>query len=704
MSSIRRIDSPYVSGPAQGPSTSNARAAPPVTAAPSADDGLSSLDTAMGPSGPVLSPAADSSARLASAPASALWAARDTATLPLSQGARTVPDRRTFEVLAKRDDVAGVVGTRAMKFLITDVDGPNPSLYFVNSNNSQYHYDFASKVLGMPITRQQFDALTYFRDGRKNLAGTLVAHDNFEGTNGQRGLYTLEFWPTDPVKARHVGLAFNAISKAMPFAAGQLRYHPAGDTQEALFRTEQSQLQRLGVRSLSTTELFKNVSFSPLNLGEGYGVLRLMDGAAASRPPSVRDVVIFKSIPNDISHVGGILTETPQTPLSHINLKAKQNDTPNAYLKNASTDPRVAPFIGKLVRYQVTPDGVQLRGATAAEADAWLEKVRPKTPQTAPRDLTVRQIRDVDALGFRDARSVGAKAANVGELRRLLGPQTVPDGFAIPFSFYDDFMKANGLYEEARRMMADPSFQRDPAVRERRLGQFQRRLRDAPIPTALAAQITALQRQMPAGMGIRCRSSTNNEDLQGFNGAGLYDSFTHRPDEGNLGSTVKQVWASLWNYRAFEEREFHRIDHLSAAMGVLVHPNFDDEVANGVAVTKNIYEPTWRGHYVNVQVGESLVTNPDPNATPDELLISAIGERGEYETQFLRHSSLKPSGQTVLTRAQTAELTRAMDRIQDHFKRLYGRPASDTTFAMDLEFKIDRAGRLVVKQARPWVD
>ena len=30
----------------------------------------------------------------------------------------------------------------------------------------------------------------------------------------------------------------------------------------------------------------------------------------------------------------------------------------------------------------------------------------------------------------------------------------------------------------------------------------------------------------------RCRSSTNNEDLVGFNGAGLYDSFTHRPDEG----------------------------------------------------------------------------------------------------------------------------------------------------------------------------
>ena len=104
------------------------------------------------------------------------------------------------------------------------------------------------------------------------------------------------------------------------------------------------------------------------------------------------------------------------------------------------------------------------------------------------------------------------------------------------------------------------------------------------------------------------------------------------------------MWATLWNFRAFEEREFYRIDHLAAAMGVLVHPNFDDEVANGVAVTKNTFDPNWPGFYVNAQVGESLVTNPDPNATPDELLVSAIGPNGEYETQYIRHSTLIPRG------------------------------------------------------------
>ena len=219
----------------------------------------------------------------------------------------------------------------------------------------------------------------------------------------------------------------------------------------------------------------------------------------------------------------------------------------------------------------------------------------------------------------------------------------------------------------------------------------------------MAAKIAALHAKFPAGVGIRCRSSTNNEDLEGFNGAGLYDSFTHRPDEGDLVKTVKQVWASLWNLRAFDEREFHRIDHLTAAMGVLVHPNFDDEVANGVAVTKNPFDPNWRGFYVNVQVGESLVTNPDPDATPDELLISAIGPQGEYETQVIRRSTLTHDGARVMTPEQLALLTTAMDTIQRRFKIIYG-AQRNRSFAMDIEFKVDLAGRLVVKQARPWVD
>lgn len=606
-----------------------------------------------------------------------------------------------FQAFAKRDDVPGAAGVQAVKFLVTGVDTGKPKLWLLDGNKYAYHYDFATRGLGQQIDLRSFNAQTYFTDARKNVAGTIVLHDSFVHDDGKKGLFAVEFWPTDPVKASHVNKAFDLITSAMPFAKGRLGYHPAGDTQEALAKAEASKLKRCKVPVVSTEKLFAGVTYNGLNPGVGFGVLKVVDGATQG-PLTVRDVVLFKnSIPNDISHVGGIITEVPQTPLSHINLKAQQNKMPNAFIKGATTDPAIAALVGKLVRYEVGPNGYTLREATKAEADTWLEAQRPATPQAAPRDLSKKHVLAFDQLAAKDAAAFGAKTANLAELKKLLPAGQTPDGFGIPFSFYDQFMKDNGLYDEAKKMMAAPGFKDDPVAREAALAEFRKKIKKATVPANLEAELTALQAKFPAGQPIRCRSSTNNEDLEGFNGAGLYDSYTHRQNEGNLSKTIKQVWSSLWNFRAFEERDFWRIDHLGAAMAVTVHPNQDDELANGVAITKNIYDENWPGFYVNAQVGESLVTNPDPSAVPEEMLVSAIGPRGEYEVQRLRSSSLA-AGKHVLTDEQLKELVASMEKIQEHFKRLYRR-TNDPTFAMDIEFKITKEGKLSIKQARPAV-
>src|SRR4051794_29504645 len=156
--------------------------------------------------------------------------------MPLSLGAAQVPDRATFETLARRDDVPGQLGARELKFLILGVDGPAPALWFLNTTAFPFHYAFAVQVLGVRLPLAEFNAATYFRDDRSNLAGSVIAHDEFEPAGGEHGLYALEFWPTDPVRANHVALAFRLVRAAMPFAAAKLAYHPAGDTQEALLR------------------------------------------------------------------------------------------------------------------------------------------------------------------------------------------------------------------------------------------------------------------------------------------------------------------------------------------------------------------------------------------------------------------------------------------------------------------------------------
>jgi len=616
----------------------------------------------------------------------------------------SIQDKSTFISLSSLDDTPGAIGVRSLKFLMKDVHTDNPEIYFINTNKYQYHYDFAKKALNLEISLDEFNRKTYFTDSRTFLAGTILAYENFTHPNGQKGVYLFEFWPTDPVKVQFTHKAFKVITEGMKFAEGQVFYHPSGETHMQLWSDEKDEYDRLQLPILTSEVLFENLIFSPLNLGEGYGYLRVADPTTAGAY-TIRDVVIFKSIPNELSHVAGVITEEPQTPLSHINLKAKQNNTPNAFLKGASSRPDIASLIGKPVYFKVTANEVKLRLATNQEIEEHLEKIRPKKPQVPVRDLTIKTITSLDEMRNQHASIFGAKAANIGELKTFLTEDClVPDGFAIPFYFYDLFMTETGFYDYVNEMIQDEEFKQSPEKRATELKKLQKKIKKAQMPEMLQEAINQMWAKFPEGTTLRCRSSTNNEDLPGFNGAGLYDSFTHRLDEGNISKSIQQVFASLWNFRAFEEREFYRIDHFQTAMGVLIHSNFDDELSNGVAITKNPYSPNGNGCYINVQLGEALVTNPDPGATPEELLVMKTlispDELG-YETIYIRHSSLLEKGKTVLTDKQVKLLAQKLEEIQKHFIKVYeGREG----FAMDVEFKFDKDGRLVIKQARPWVE
>lgn len=612
-----------------------------------------------------------------------------------------IPDRATFDFYSDRNNFPGAMQAPEVKFVIAGVDTPNPHLYFMNTKNHPYHYYFVVECLGWQIDLETFNRQTYFSDHRKNLAGSLIAHDHYEPNEAIRGIYTMEFWPTDPVTFEFVRLAYDLILSHMPFADGRLYYHAPGETQRALYEAEKDLYEASPMAVIRTEDLFASISYTPLTPGQAYGRLRIIEGPETV---SARDVVVYRTLPNTLSHVAGIITEVPQTPLSHINLKAKQNHTPNAYIREAATHPEIVALAGRYVRFSVQAEGFALEEATVEDVNAFFDSIRPREPQSPPRNLAVTEIAPLSAISFEDSNSFGAKAANVAELARFLPSGMVPDGFAVPFHFYDEFMKHNGFYDRAVAMMADPNFQRDLQVRESRLDAFRKLLRKGDVPDWMLDALQSMHGSFAPGTPLRCRSSTNNEDLPGFNGAGLYDSYTHRPDEGHIAKTIRQVWASLWTYRAFEERDFYRIDHLQTAMGVLVHPNYDDELANGVAVTKNIYDAEWRGYYVNVQVGEDLVTNPGAFSIPDEFLVADLAGVERYEIQYIRHSNLVPAGENILTKAQIFELADMMALIQRHFRPLYNFRPTDRDFAMDIEFKITADGRLNIKQARPWVE
>ena len=57
----------------------------------------------------------------------------------------------------------------------------------------------------------------------------------------------------------------------------------------------------------------------------------------------------------------------------------------------------------------------------------------------------------------------------------MLPAGVAPDGYAIPFAFYDRFMRDGGFYEEADAIICDEALRADPVARERRSTSCARR-------------------------------------------------------------------------------------------------------------------------------------------------------------------------------------------------------------------------------------
>ncbi len=618
-------------------------------------------------------------------------------------GRATVPDRATFlELSYKGQEVlvdTHLADQEFVKFQIEDAAGDAPQLYFINTKRYRGHPMFM-QAIGVG-GRGGFGGRGGEQGGAVRMRGVLVHRPTLMSPSGEPGLYTFEFEPNDAYEYALIRVAFDLLSEKSPVLRGNLSYNllPRAAQQ---YERDKEQYGRSELPVFRPDEVYGEVAFLPLHAAVGFGRLRLME---PGERPSQRDVVVYRDLPNEMPRVAGVLTAARQTPLSHVNLRAVQDDVPNAYVHGAVDDPGVRALLGKLVRYAVTDSGYELRAATQAEVDAHFEAARPAQAQTPPRDLSVREVRPLSSIGFDDSEAFGVKAANLATLLTFgFEEGRTPNGYAVPFAFYDAFMEHNGFYEMAREMVATPDFRGDADTRERALKEFRKKLRKGRVPAWMEDALTEVQQRFGDRQPIRCRSSTNNEDLPGFSGAGLYDSFTHKPDEGALSKTIRQVFAGLWTFRAFEEREFHRIDHLQAAMGVLLHPNQKLEQRNGVAVTKDVVykaqHPDTRLYYVNVQVSEDLVTNPDADSAPEELLLSPRNPRRD---RVLQRSNRAEGDGSLLSEAHRAQLRRCMRVLHERFARLYG--AEDGAgFAMEIEFKVTRDGALLIKQARPWVE
>jgi hypothetical protein len=265
-------------------------------------------------------------------------------------------------------------------------------------------------------------------------------------------------------------------------------------------------------------------------------------------------------------------------------------------------------------------------------------------------------------------------------------------------------MEDNGLWALMAAMEEDPEFAGDPATRAGMLEDFQRQIEEAPLDPDLHAVLLAKMRADYPGQRIKLRSSTTAEDLGSFTGAGLYQSRAADPDDPDdpIDVALKEVWSSVWGPRAWEEREYWGIDHLQVGMGVLCHPSFTDEEANGVAITNNIFDTSGLepALYINAQQGEASVVEPESGVTTDQILY--FYDLPGQPVVYLAHSNLVAEGETVLSSAELYELGSQLDAVHDFFYPAYG---GSGWYAMDTEWKVERdidGSHVFVKQARPY--
>jgi pyruvate, water dikinase len=619
-----------------------------------------------------------------------------------------------FEALASEPLDDSIPGARSGKVVLDRFDG---QLYFQNTNVYKIHYEFASAQLSggdrpMVTTLSAFNETEYFVPERRFVLGSVTYY------TGPK-TWTLELAPYDTASPALVEELWNAV-KAASFFGPQLVFHP---TSEAVATTAASLPDTIPIRT--TDDLYEGIDYQPLNLGETVGRLRFVQSATlAGTYLGFRDVVVLDKVPNDISVVAGLITQDFQTPLSHVNVLAQNRGTPNMGLRNASTNEQLKALDGKWVKLVVGAFEWSIAEVTQADADAYWEANKPTKVVLPELDLSVTELQDIETITehvegkkvTRDAisksvRAFGAKAANYSVLMHI---ENVPikKGFAIPVFYYRQFMEENGFDARVQGLLADAKFKEDPAEREAQLKALRDAIKAAPLNADFAAKLkTKLDADYP-GETMRFRSSTNAEDLAGFPCAGCYDSHTGDPAdwEGDMLYAIKQTWATVWSFRTFEEREYQSIDHLTVAMALLVHHNFPDEEANGVAVTANPYDPTGNapGFYVNVQFGgEAEVVAPPEGVTSDSFIYQYSYPNSPII--YLTHSNLVAEGATVLTVRQIRDLGTALEAIHNAFSDAYG-PGSGNTgwYAMDVEFKFDdeadtsMAPALYIKQARPY--
>lgn len=592
----------------------------------------------------------------------------------------------------------------------------------------------------------------------------------------ERWAFELEYG--DTLSHAELTIFFDALRARLPAdLARELRFLIRSPEQESLGQRMEAEHLANWDRLLRYRDIVVPGAREVYSEGIAAGRLRILRRGQSLDTVGSNEVVIMEAIPDFLPSLAALVTAVPQTPLAHINLLARNRAIPNVHVAGILEDPNVYNLehgYAPVVLFAEAPHRVVLAPITEEQYRRYRSLVdRPSRTVTTPPvaempylvDLTAHTPDEIEALSS----TIGGKSSGMVALLHTPGldlPEA-PMGLTVR-AYVEHFEPMRARVTEA---LADPALETD--ARARRLvlegltayrarttvaadlafaeafltahpagnaaGDFARatgirgRVESTPIaPATLATIDQALRTQYAAlapTQGIRFRSSSNVEDIEGFNGAGLYESYTgfidaaSQPRASDRDKTVQRaiqrVWGSFWGVEAFEERRAERIDHLSAAMGVMIHPRFDDDLERATGVCTFTVQPPNAADAeeleVNVQLGAESVANPNPAILPEVVRVQRARGAEALRITRVQRASLSPDRDLLsddALRALFADTAAVTQRWLDRENAPRSPARRARTVTIDFEFHDMLAGwpavrsgptrpaRLVLKQAR----
>lgn len=607
------------------------------------------------------------------------------------------------------------------------------------------------------------------------LGGGTVQHWPAEPTRPfPQALWTLALEVPEKADEPTVAAYFARLNKVLPKAvAANLYWVSRGNPpQDALVAQLRAGSGPLAKRVLYQTDLVAPGQVEGYTEGITAGRLRkVSSGQLGSATFDRRDLLLLPTVPDELPPVAGVLTAVPQTPQAHLNLLMEARGTPNAFVSGILEDPVLSEWAENRdpVILQVQKGKVRWRKMTQPEWNSWLERTgtaKAKPPAPLPSEVPLTMDLSGHALaemaGLRAI--IGGKCAGMlallsrpdlqlphkplcltvaGELQHRAGAQPYIDAVLKLPEFDNDryvrYLLLEGQEDlqahhpgdanvaKALTWAAKPGL--DPKVKEVLDAEGLRRwLAKRPIDPAWLQAIRGILQQQFAELspsqGLRFRSSSTAEDIEGFNGAGIYDSETGFLDppaaEANktLQRAIGRVWASYWLFGAVEERRNAGIDHAWGRMAVLVEPRFDDakESANVVTVTRLSRIPGMAAFSMTLNAlhGSGSVTNPLPGQGMPEVVEVQVESGKSPVIQRIQPATV---GGQVLSDAEILALVAPLRGLTEAWLDAAGlglAPAlQPRTVALDLEQKRVLSGwpalasgaqlpsRWVAKQVRP---